>query len=65
MTKTKPISADQLNSLSVLFEFLSFDIVCGVRLENIPNFDIAAFALKTLRASNLLARIFNGIAKDL
>jgi len=54
MTKTKPISADQLHSLFESFEFLSFDIVCGVRLENIPNFDI--------RASNLLACIFNGKA---
>jgi len=48
MTKTKPISADQLNSLFESFEFLSFDIV--------SNFDF--------RASNLLACIFNGKAND-
>ena len=65
MTKTKPVAVDQLNSLFESFEFLSFELVCGVRLENIPNFDIAAFALKTLRASNLLACILNGSAKYL
>ena len=49
MTKTKPITRDQLNGLFESFEFLSFDIV--------SDFDI--------RVSNLLACIFNGVAIDL
>ncbi|CAD7843690.1 MAG: hypothetical protein [Olavius algarvensis Delta 4 endosymbiont] len=38
-----------------MFDFLVIVIcliVCGVRLENIPHFDIAAFALRTFRASD-------------
>jgi len=62
MTKTKPISADQLHSLFESFEFLSFDIVCGVRLENIPNLRRSPCEHSDIRASNLLACIFNGKA---
>jgi len=40
MTKTKPNSIYRANRLFETFEFLSFDIDCGVRLENIPNFAI-------------------------
>ena len=57
MTKTNTMRSDQAIRFFERFEFLSFGIV--------SNFDIAAFALKTLRASKLIAGRFNCIVNYL